>query len=78
MCVGSHALSLSHCSHSFSFPLRSTFILRFVESYDFISRALRQLHTGYEYALLQRRGAALLVLVWLTVYAHGTVHTYVD
>ena len=65
-------------SRSFSFTLRVTFSLRFVESYDFISRALCRLHTDYAYALLQHRGAVLLAMLCRTVYAYGTVHTYVD
>ena len=58
-------------SRSFSFTLRGTFSLRFVESYDFISRALCQLHTDYAYALLQQRGAVLLAMLCRTVYAYG-------
>ena len=70
-------------SRSFSFTLRSTFSLRFVESFDFTlncSRALCQLHADYAYALLQRRGAVpvLLAILCRTVYAYGTVHMYVE
>ena len=57
-------------SRSFSFTLRSTFSLRFVESYDFISRALCRLHTDYAYALLQHRGAVLLAMLYVRYSSH--------